>query len=322
MATTTAIKISKIAANAIKDKVIYQFKKTNNDKNNKYLTSNSAILTIYYKYGTLLCFFINICIVYNIFTRDVIYCKDGHGFEDEKLRYAMINFCLSYPQLNNDDDSEFVLFYKWIPWVMTLLCVLFYSPKFVINFSSCDYTAKCLRKLNDNEEKEDSELLLDQLIKTRWNKSKRIYFGCLLCHFYTLILNVFIFFLLDFLLQGRFLLYIPKTFPFERDPLNFSDEMTQIFYPFIRCTIKTDLIQLGREEVLLCHLTLMEYYEKIFFILWIYLVIALLCISGYIIFLLLFLGRNNCNSFFQHIMKQGLNFNLYLLSKQKMSKFY
>ena len=322
-----AIKISKFIADIIKEKLKYKLNDNNNS--NKYLTSNSFILSIYYKCGTFLCFIISMCIIYNIFTRDIIYCNDGHGVQDDKLRFALVNFCLSYPQLSNNDE-QFVLFYKWVPYIMILLCILFYTPKIIIKYSSCDYTANCLMKLNDDNDDDDDDddnnkkeilqeknfLLLEKFIKTRWNKCKSLYFGCLFSHIYTLILNIFLFFLLDFLLQGRFSLYIPQTFPFKRDPLKFSDKMSQRFYPFVRRTIKSDLIQTGRDETLFCHLTLMEYYEKIFFMLWLYLMISSLCVFAYTIFLFS-LCRNNYNSFFNYVIKRSLKFNMYLLAKKK-----
>lgn len=313
------VAISEFIIKVIEEKVLDKINNVNNYKN-KYLTSNSVLLNFYYKYGTSLCFIISICIIYNMFTKDIIFCSDGNGNFDSQIRFALINFCLSYPQLAN--TGQFALFYKWVPWIMFLLSILMYTPRIAVVYSSCDYTANCLMKLNDDydDDNDKKENLLEQFINTRKNKCKRLYLGCLFSHIYTLILNIFIFFLLDFLLQGRFLSYIPNTYPFERDALHFSDEISQRFYPFVDCTIKENFISLGRSEKLICHLTLMEYYEKIFFIIWLYLIVSSFFISVYII-VLFFLWFDNYKYFFNYlIIKKYLKFDVYLLARKKLKK--
>ena len=308
-----AAKIASII-NILKSKIIDKI--GNKYQYNNYLSSNSNILKIYYNLGTLLCFIITTCIFYNIFMSDQIICSDGFGAHDKKVKFMLMNYCLSYPELpSKSRQRKFALFYKWVPWITSLLCILFYSVKIMINNFSCNYTAKSLSKIVKNNDdyvnnNDDTDNYLQTYIDTQWNKCKSLYFRCLFCHIYAFVLNISLFFLLDFLLQGRFLYYIPDTFPFYRDPINFSDKISQFFYPFVKCTIKANLLQPDREEYLICHLTLMEYYEKIFFLLWIFLAVLLVLNFIYIMYLL-FLWSKNYNKFLHYLLKKCLDSDLY-----------
>ena len=306
---------------------------------NSYLSSNSFILSIYYNFGMYMFFFISCSIFYNVFTTDTILCTDGMArgaasIENKKLPFLFENYCLSYPKLNNTD--EFALFYKWVPWICTLSCVLLYTPKILINNSSCKFIALHLMKINNlnderyyefdekksNKKNGNNQVLnnnnnnnydnqikfyIKELIEYRWNKCKDLYWKSLFVHIYSFCLNIFLILILDFLLQGRFLFYVLKTIPFKRNITNFSDEMSQTFYPFSTCTIQHVL--LGRTEHIVCHLTMMEYYEKIFFIIWLYLYILPIFTFMYILYLAS-LFRRNYNCFFEFILKNSLNFNL------------
>ena len=341
-----AAKISSIL-DIIKTKII---SKIGNKYNyNNYQSSNSLVLKLYYYFGTVLCFTITTCIFYNVFLTDTIICSDGMGNYDKKIKFLLVNYCHSYPELLTIKKKNFALFYKWVPWITGLLSILLYTVKIIINMSSCNYTAKYLLKIvrnndysnryyhneilddqnnininkNDNidqfNENDDDENELYKLINNKWNKCRNLYWGCLFSHIYALLLNIALFFLLDFLLQGRFLSYIPNTFPFNRDPKNFTDTMSQIFFPFAKCESSAGLLQLGRSEYLLCHLTLMEYYEKIFFILWIFLAITPILNTIYIIYLF-FLSCNNYNTFLDYLLKRNLDSNVYCQAKKIIKK--
>ena len=169
---------------------------------------------------------------------------------------------------------------------------------------------------NDYDINKRLEKLIENLINIRWNKCKYIYWNCIITHIYTLLLNIKLIFLLNFLLQGRFLSYLTNTYPFKRDIHHFSDNMSQIFFPFSECKVK---FLTPRTENITCHLTLMEYYEKIFFIVWLYLII--LPIFTFLNLLYLSLGfRNNYNSFFVHLLKKHLNYNLFLTAENIIKK--
>ena len=318
---------------------------------NRYQSSNSFILSLYFHFGTSLFFFISCCIFYNVFMTDIILCSDGFdkgAASDKKIPFVYVNYCLSYPKLN---DGSFALFYKWVPWIISMCCFILYTPKILINKFSCNFIACHLMKINnieneyyfydrdlyknkgnnnnnnnnnnnrDNSDNKNKKItnLLDELITLRWNKCKVLYYQCLFIHIYSLMLNIFLIFLLDFLLQGRFSFYAFNAFPFQRDAEYFSDKMSQTFYPFSDCIIPTKRIMFGREERLKCHLTLMEYYEKVFFIIWLYLFILPIVTFIYILYLFS-LFKNNYNSFLKHLLKIHLNYNLVLMSKNIIQK--
>ena len=341
---------------------------------NNYLSSDSIILKCYYNFLTILCFFISCSIFYNIFTTDIIRCSNSRTGEEGAENDFLENYCLSYPQLSyNKESLGFALFYKWVPWILILLCNLLYTPKILINHLSCKFIALNLIKITDEVDKmyfninnknknsndninnikrnyddddngygnddgcnddddddgyddDDDKFLLqaknyiNYLIDKRWNKCKYLYLNYLICHIYAFILNILIFFVLDFILQGRFLFYIPNTFPFYRDIDTFSDSMSKIYYPFITCTIPANRIVYGRQDVLKCHLTLMEYYEKIFFIIWIILSVLLFVSFIHVIYIILFLRMNNYNNFLKYLLKKHLNYDLYLYSEKIMLK--
>ena len=131
------------------------------------------------------------------------------------------------------------------------------------------------KKDNNNDENENryNKEDFEKFISIKWDKCKPMYFCCLFCHLYSLLLNIAIFFVLDFFLQQRFLLYVPKIWPMTRDPEGFSDVMSKEFYHFSRCQVPSGRLVFGRTEHLQCYLTLMEYYEKIFVFIWFYLLL-------------------------------------------------
>lgn len=320
-------------------------KLTSKKNTSRYLSSNSFILSLYFHFGTSLFFFISCCIFYNVFMTDIILCSDGFGsgaaFEKKSLPFVYVNYCLSYPKLN---DGSFALFYKWVPWIISTCCFILYTPKVLINKFSCNFIALHLMKINNvendyyfydedrkkkNNNRDNSSYkniytkkitnLLEELVKLRWNKCKVIYYQCLFIHVYALMLNIFLIFLLNFLLQNRFSFYVFNAFPFQRDPEEFSDKMSQTFYPFSSCTIPKRTVMFDREERLQCHLTLMEYYEKVFFIIWLYLFILPIFTFMYILYLFS-LFKNNYNSFLEHLLKIHLNYNSFVICKNIIHK--
>lgn len=345
-------KISSIV-DILKVKIIDKLLNKKNISN--YLSCNSSILSVYFNFGSSLFFFISCCIFYNVFMTEIILCSNGHdegAVGQKKLPFVYINYCLSYPKLNNG-EGKFALFYKWVPWITSACCLLIYTPKIFIHKLSCNYLALQLMKINDlnnnlyicNDEKkkknnkknsdaDDFDFddypdkincnkfitnLLIELINFRWNKCRNLYWKCLFVHIYALALNFFLILFLDFLLQGRFLLYVQNTFPFQRNITDFSDKMTQTFYPFSECNINMNYVSMARSELIVCHLTLMEYYEKIFFIIWLYLFILPLFTFMYILYIFS-LFRNNYNAFLEHLLNSNLNYNLFLVCKTIIEK--
>lgn len=76
------------------------------------------------------------------------------------------------------------------------------------------------------------------------------------------------------------------SFPFTRDPVNFSDYMSRTFPPFAKCELSmTHKLVARRTEKFGCHLTVMELYEKVFLGVWVWLIILITVTIGYLIFL-------------------------------------
>ena len=318
----------------------------------KYLSSDSFFLSLYFNFGSFFFFLTSCCIFYNVFMTDTIFCNDGFDLgsaKGQKIFPIYINYCLSYPMLLNKKKS-FALFYKWVPWITTVVSFLLYTPKIVMRKMSCNFIALNFMRINDPnpEEAEGAEkndissialsdfndvrrekrenkhhripkenLWLGKLIRVRWNRCNDVYWKCLFSHAYALILNVGLIYLLDFFLQGQFVGYVPQAFPFRRNMTTFLDETTQIFYPFCECTLT--IVITGRVEKIRCHLTLMEYYEKIFIFVWFYLIILLILTWLYTLYLCS-LFRDNYNAFLEHLLKKHLNFHLLLLSKNIIKK--
>lgn len=106
-----------------------------------------------------------------------------------------------------------------------------------------------------------------------------------------LTLNIYIF--LSF--QENFIGLIYKSYPFHRNPRNFSDNLYQVFPPFVFCSIdEYNLINNARVDVLHCHLLLMELYEKVFVVLWVLLAfLMVIAVVSLVVLLLIVLPPFN-----------------------------
>ena len=115
-----------------------------------------------------------------------------------------------------------------------------------------------------------------------------LFYKYLFLNIVALIIDVTALHILDFVLQSRFLYYGIAAYPYSRDPKRFSDYMSQMFPPFASCELdKENQLTAKRTEKLGCHLTFMELYEKIFLILWFWLIFLTFVTCVYIIFLIL-----------------------------------
>lgn len=214
------------------------------------------------------------------------------------MREEYVNVCLSYPYLQEDGKRRYILFYRWVHWSFLLLALLFYLPhKVSKNFDNveCKKLLEYLYK-EGAEKKGDKEKEGEVVNKVYYymvfniRTHNGIYWKYLAVNMMALAVDCFSFQYLDFVLQGMFIQYGYRSFPFHRDPQNFSDYMSQTFPPFVSCelTIKNQLVN-RRTEMFGCHLTLMELYEKIFLGLWLWLIVLVSFTLCYIIFLLVLL---------------------------------
>lgn len=104
-----------------------------------------------------------------------------------------------------------------------------------------------------NNNIKDVELIKTWLLKTVY--SSVVY----LC------VDMMIIFALNYMLQYKFLALPIASYPYKRNPPYFTDYISRMFPPFAFCHIeRVNELSAERGEVLGCHLTLMELYEKLF----------------------------------------------------------
>ena len=245
-----------------------------------FLTSSSIVIDYFYKLTVYVLFIIYSLNIYNGFNEKIINCIDGYNASEPST--DVYYFCLAYPYVNvNKNEKTYILFYKWVPWIILFCGIMFYIPKTLVRSCSCTHTSNFLCKTAErNVDVKD----ICSFLNKNWDTFHGIYISALLCHIFTLAINAGVFFMLDFCLQGRFFSYVPRTYPFNRNP--FSDEIMTTFPPFALCDVNTQNIIFGRDDIYKCHLFLMDYYEKIFLGLWLWIVFLTIITILYILFLL------------------------------------
>ncbi|KAL7639863.1 UNVERIFIED_CONTAM: hypothetical protein RMT77_009276 [Armadillidium vulgare] len=232
---------------------------------------------------------------YSWFNRDVITCA-SHFNADTQVRLDYVNICLSYPFLEDGKSGRrYILYYRWIHWVLLLLAMIYYIPRKMSKNSDNAKVKKLFEDLAgtatryDSGEKEQVERTARYFVYNL-RTHDGLFYKYLTCHFIALLIDLFAFYFLDFVFQGRFRDYVVSTYPFKRDVEYFKDYMSQTFPPFVLCELgETYQLTNKRHETLGCHLTVMELYEKIFFVLWIWLVLLIAMTTLYIIYLFLFI---------------------------------
>ncbi|MCL4131487.1 UNVERIFIED_CONTAM: hypothetical protein GTU68_041455 [Idotea baltica] len=234
---------------------------------------------------------------YSWFHRDVITCASHYNAETQ-VRLDYINICLSYPFLEGEDghnegdsNKRFLLFYRWIHWSLLVIAFCFYIPRKFSKNSENPRLKKLVEDLAvhshryDQAEKELVEKAA-KYITFNWNTHNGIYFKYVGCNLIALIVDVLCFQFIDFIFQGRFIHYGWMAFPYVRDPVNFTDYMSNMFPPFATCKItKEYMLTAKRIETFGCHLTVMELYEKVFLAIWAWLIVLTTLTCAYLIFL-------------------------------------
>uniref|UniRef100_A0A6A7FNZ0 Innexin n=1 Tax=Hirondellea gigas TaxID=1518452 RepID=A0A6A7FNZ0_9CRUS len=233
---------------------------------------------------------------YSWFHRDVITCA-SHFNAETQVRLDYINICLSYPFLQVGNERRYLLFYRWIHWVLLLLAMIYYIPRKLSKNAENPKVKKLFEDLAvgvhryDNYEREMVDRAARYMafnIKTH----NGLFYKYLFCNVVALAIDLFTFHFLDWVLQNRFLRLGFQAYPFNRDPKTFTDYLSQTFPPFADCelNIESQLVN-KRIEKLGCHLTVMELYEKVFVYIWLFLIIQTTITCLYIIYLLLFWNK-------------------------------
>lgn len=228
---------------------------------------------------------------YSWYHRDVITCVN-HFNAETQVRLDYINICLSYTFVQEPGEPRrYLMFYRWIHWTLLVLACCFYIPRKFSKNSENPKVKKLIEELAihsgryDHVEKELVERAaryISQNLKTH----NGIYFKFLFCNILALIIDILSFQALDFVFQGRFINYGWMAYPYTRDPINFTDYMSRTFPPFAKCELDGHNKLVGqRTEKLGCHLTVMELYDKVFLIIWVWLIVLTICTCAYLIFL-------------------------------------
>ncbi|KAL7639864.1 UNVERIFIED_CONTAM: hypothetical protein RMT77_009277 [Armadillidium vulgare] len=227
---------------------------------------------------------------YSWYQRDVITCV-SHFNADTQVRMDYANICLSYPYIDDGTGKRFLLFYRWIHYSLLVIALCFYIPRKFSKHSENPRLKKLVEDLAthssryDQAEKELVEKSA-KFITYNWNTHNGLYFKYVGCNIIALVIDIFCFYFLDFLLQGKFIHYGWMAYPYTRDPQNFTDYMSTTFPPFATCKItKEYMLTAKRVETFGCHLMVMELYEKVFLLVWLWLIILTTLTCAYLIFL-------------------------------------
>ena len=197
-------------------------------------------------FSLLIMFFFSV--TYSWYYKDIIECRNDFNAEKTDISKTYLNICLSYAYIEDEDGQRrYLLYYRWVSWLFFFLASLYYSPRYVIK-----------------QLESDNAIILKKL--------------CI--PLFALFINAGAFFFIHYIvLDEQFLWYGYDAFPFKRDPETFTDVMSKVFPPFVQCEINGDVHEIlaSRKEVLGCHFTLMEFYEKIFLFLWFWMILLALC---------------------------------------------
>ncbi|KAG7156133.1 innexin inx2-like [Homarus americanus] len=229
---------------------------------------------------------------YSWYHRDVISCV-SHFNAETQVRLDYINICLSYPYVEDEGGRRYLLFYRWISWSFLILAAVYYIPRKISkNFDNkkCKTLLEELSAHSHRYDQTEAQLVekASRYLFFNLRTHDGLYWKYLTVNIVALLVDVFAMNYFDFVLQGRFIQYGFKSYPFTRDPETFSDYMSQTFPPFASCELSPENQLVNRRtEKFGCHLTIMELYEKIFLVLWLWLIVLCFFTCCYIIFLLL-----------------------------------
>lgn len=194
------------------------------------------------------------------------------------------DLCLSYSYTNatrgsdsNEDDRVYAAHYRWIHWVALFLMLVYYLPLLAARSCQIPHVQNLLKDITVSEDQKREQKLQAALLLVEelgWNAF--VYTSHIMSHIIALTVNITGILIVDTLLQNNFLMLVISQYPFVRDSQHFSDPLSLLFPPFVTCKVGPEMMLLNyRTEVIGCHLTLMELYEKFFIGLWFWLLFLL-----------------------------------------------
>ena len=254
---------------------------------------DSQILKLHYKWTFALFMFGFATVTYNWYFQATILCTSTYNAETQVSANYM-NLCSSYPFVQHENHREYLLYYRWIPLTLLAIAAIFYIPRKFSKYSEnpkikqlMEEMAQMQCRYDQNEQQVINRATVYIAYNTRTHNWLFVkYIGCVVV---CLLIDILVFYGLDVFLLGKFSMYGIHAIPFNRDPVGFTDYISRVFPPFVDCEIAPVHQLLNKRiERFGCHLPIQEFYEKIFFIIWFWLIFLIIITSLYLIALALF----------------------------------
>ena len=253
---------------------------------------DGRILKMHYQWTFSIFLFVFSAVWFSWYFSHTITCASKFNAE-QQVRMDYINICHSYSYIPLENgDRSYVLFYRWIPLTMLVIACVFYIPRKISKYSDNPRLRKLVEDMAVNNFRYDGvekELVNRASLYLTCNLRTHngIYFKYIFCNILCLFIDVVVFYSLDVLFNGHFFQYGYSVIPFNRNVEEFTDYMSKAFPPFVECEIgpKNEVVN-KRTERFGCHLQMMELYEKLFFVIWFWLIILIILTVLYISFLM------------------------------------
>ena len=254
---------------------------------------DSLILMLHYKWAFALFLFGFSSVTYNWYFHSTITCTSTFN-ADVQISANHLNICSSYPYVQHENHREYLLYYRWIPLTLLTIAAILYIPRKFSKYSENPKVRQLMEEmaaLQNRYDQGEREVINRATIYIAYNirTHNGIFFKYIGCVVTCLLIDILVFYGLDVFLLGKFAMYGVHALPFNRDPIGFTDYISRVFPPFVDCEIAPVHQLLNkRTERFGCHLPLQEFYEKTFFITWVWLVFLIVITSLYLIYLALF----------------------------------
>ena len=286
--------------------------------------ADGLMLRLHYK-QTFWLFLTGFFMVYfNWFTTDIITCV-SHFNTELQQRSEHLNLCLSYPFIELDNKRVTLLYYRWMHWILLLCALMFIVPHKISKIPKYDKITRLVEffsnSLPDYGNKEPQiQNSMCRFFAIEKNGMNKIFYRYFFANIAALLTSAGVFTCLDAVLNGYFFNLGVDAFPITltREADSLSDPLTRAFPPFVNCQInKIMALTNKREEQFGCHLTAQEYYEKLFLIIWYWLVFLISTQALYLIFLTCFFSKLFCKKMIRFLLKRKIHEEILAKSTEK-----
>lgn len=232
------------------------------------------VVIAHYKFtvGALICLFVGL--VGGWFANSPMDCY--LKYDRTEIQPYQEELCLSYSYTyNSHRERVYALHYRWVHWSILALIPLYCIPLYLNQYLRNDVLSRHLQFIGDSDEstsgrKECIAQVVDAFVGFGTGD---LFCQKLLILFVTLLVDAVAFIFIDVCLQNRFARLVPLDYPFTRWPQFLNDTMSLAFPPFVECQIGREMMVINQmEEKFGCSLNLMKVYDKMFVILWLWMV--------------------------------------------------